>query len=154
MLAPSTGSSGSQQGKVDRGSIAVLATSILSQFWVSEDEPDEVRAFQLRGWLDVLDGIARDEVRAAWAEYQKTGARSKLGVLYRPDAGAIYKLVMEARANAARMRPKPPPAPELPKPPPVSMERRLEIMREAGWGDRDPAEIEADLARKKKVFRP
>ena len=75
--------------------------SILRQFWQAEEVPDAVRALEMEAWMDVLEPLAEDEIRAAWAEYQRQGPRSAKGALYRPDAGALYRLAMQARGIAA-----------------------------------------------------
>ena len=77
---------------------------MLSQFWVDEGAPDAVRAIQIEGWLDVLQDLGEDEVRQAWANYQRTGPRTARGLLCRPDPGALRDMAMRARDYAARSR--------------------------------------------------
>lgn len=116
-----------------RAAIAIRVSAILGQFW-TDDTPDDLRAIEMEGWLDVLRGISTHELRAAWADYQTTGPRSASGRLARPDAGALYQRAMKARANAMiidkahRLPPPEPPPRER-----VTDEARAAIMRDV-WG--------------------
>lgn len=116
--------------------IAVRAESILSQFWRDDDTHDGLRALEIEGWVDVLEGCAPSEIRAAWASYQRSGPRSASGRLAKPDAGALWRIVI-----AARPKPKPiptPPAPPAPDRPRISAERAQEIMAEVFGGPDAP----------------
>lgn len=85
-----------QQKEQHRIRLGLRLRAILTQFW-QEDVSAPVRAMELEGWVDVLEDLTEDEVRNAWAAYQRSGPRSEKGALYRPDAGAIRKLADEAR---------------------------------------------------------
>ncbi|WP_104019099.1 hypothetical protein [Roseovarius nitratireducens] len=87
-----------------RSKIAVRAEAILDQFWRDDDTSDAQRALELEGWADVLETCSHSEIRKAWAEYQKTGPRTRAGRLYKPDAGALYRIIV-------KRRPPPPPSP-------------------------------------------
>lgn len=54
----------------------------------------------MEGWIDVLEPYEPEEIRRAWAEYQKSGPRSERGALYRPDAGAIARIIDRRRRNS------------------------------------------------------
>ena len=69
--ASSPGPSAMSDARARKAGIAIRVTAILSQFW-TEDSPDELRAVELEGWIDVLGGVSADELRAAWADYQNT----------------------------------------------------------------------------------
>jgi hypothetical protein len=111
--------------------IAIRAEVILAQFWRDDDTHDGMRAIELKGWVDVLEGCSAAEMRAAWATYQRSGPRTGSGRLVKPDAGALWWIVMASR-------PKPKPAPiraqiaEVPRER-ITPERAREIMREV-WG--------------------
>lgn len=99
------------QQKEHRAKIGVRVEAILGQFWRDDNAPDAIRALELEGWMDVLEPCSHSELREAWAVYQRTGPRTEKGRLLKPDAGALYRIVM-------RRRPKPPaprPAPAPPK---------------------------------------
>ena len=85
------------QQRAHRERIGVRAQAILSQFWRDDDTPDAIQAIEIEGWCDVLENCSHSEIRAAWAQYQRTGPRSRRGTLIKPDAGAIYHLVLAAR---------------------------------------------------------
>lgn len=91
------------QREQHRMQIGVRAEAILSQFWRDEDTSEAVRALEIEGWMDVLEYTTHAEIRAAWAEYQRNGPRGRSGALYRPDPGAIHRLIIRAR-QAARMK--------------------------------------------------
>lgn len=116
-----------QQQRDHRAKIGVRARAILGQFWHDAQTPDAVQAIELEGWMDVLENCSHSEIRAAWTEYQKVGPRSAAGRLAKPDAGALYRLILKAR-----------PKPQLVKPQqddervPCSPEKAEEILREAG----------------------
>ncbi|WP_263721532.1 hypothetical protein [Defluviimonas sp. WL0075] len=57
-------------------------------------------AIDLECWLDVLEVYSDEEIRRAWAEYQRSGPRSARGVLYKPDPGALYQIIERNRAPA------------------------------------------------------
>lgn len=104
----------------------------MAQFWIDEDTPDEVRAMELESWVDVLGDATPDELRQAWAEYQRSGPRSEAGRLARPDAGALYRTINKARATAALTRPAPRDR-QLAAPPRVTPEKAAEIMAQVGF---------------------
>lgn len=111
-----------------------MVQAILGAFWVDEDTPDEVRAMELQGWLKVLDAYTADDVSDAWAEYQRSGPRSEAGRLARPDAGALYRIIVKARANAAIATRRPaPPEQQLPPPPRVTAAQALKIIKDVGF---------------------
>ena len=129
-----------QHQKDHRAKIGVRVESILLNFWREDSVADIVRVCEIQGWVDVLETCSHSEVRAAWAEYQRSGPRNALGRLLKPDAGALWRIVMASR-------PKPKPAPikaqiaEAPRER-MSPERVREIMREV-FGETDAAEGEA-----------
>lgn len=86
-----------QQQKDHRAKIGVRAEAILSQFWRDDDTPDAVRALEVEGWMDVLENCSHSEIREAWTAYQKTGPRTQAGKLYKPDAGALYQIILSKR---------------------------------------------------------
>lgn len=92
-----------------RRRIALRCEAILGQFW-RDDEADAIRALQIEGYVDVLQHVSHPELRDAWADYQRSGPRSSKGRLLRPDAGALYALVVRARRRNAPLRPAQEPA--------------------------------------------
>jgi len=52
---------------------------------------------EIEGWMDVLENCSHSEIREAWRDYQKNGARTQSGKLYKPDAGALYRIIKERR---------------------------------------------------------
>jgi len=128
-----------QHQKDHRAKIGVRVESILLNFWREDGVADIVRVCEIQGWVDVLETCSHTEVRAAWAEYQRSGPRNALGRLLKPDAGALWRIVM-----ASRPRPKPAPIKAQIADAPrerVSPERARQIMREA-FGGTDAAEGE------------
>ena len=119
--------------------MGIEVTGILLQFWRDADDPDEVRAVEMRGWLDVMAGCSVKEIRAAWADYQKTGPRSGRGALYRPDAGAIWTRIEKARKDQAIIHPKPRVMIEERREP-ASAEARARILKEV-YADRTDGEV-------------
>lgn len=117
-----------QQQLEHRTKIGVRVEAILGQFWRDDDTPDAVRAVEIEGWMDVLENCSHSEIRAAWTDYQKSGPRTATGKLYKPDAGALYSRVIQARP-----RPAPAPMPEPEPREPISKERAKEILEEAGF---------------------
>lgn len=118
-----------QQQEAHRVKIGVRAEAILGQFWRDDDTPDAVRAMEIEGWMDVLENCSHSEIRKAWAVYQRSGPRTAAGKLYKPDAGALWKIVQG-------MRPKPKPVEAEPEPqrdPRVSKEAAQEILEKAGF---------------------
>lgn len=91
---------------------------MLGQFWQSEDTADEVRVIEMETWLDTIGHCSCDDFRSAWIAYQRSGPRTKAGRLYKPDAGAIYRLILELRPVVVAL---PRPEPDL----------RLRISKEA-----------------------
>ena len=125
-----------QQQQAHRSKIGVRAEAILRQFWRDDETPDAIQAIEIEGWCDVLENCSHSEIRAAWAGYQKTGARTKNGKLYKPDAGALYIIILNARP-----KPKPVPKPiETQREPMATKERRAEIIAEE-FGDEVPASL-------------
>lgn len=86
-----------QQQQAHREKIGVRSQAILGQFWRDDATPDAVQALELEGWMDVLENCSHSEIRKAWANYQRTGPRTQSGKLYKPDAGALYQIIMRAR---------------------------------------------------------
>lgn len=80
-----------------RERIGVRIEAILSQFWRDDATPDAVQVLEIEGWMDVLQSLSEAEIRAAWAEYQKNGPRTKTGRLYKPDAGALFSIAAASR---------------------------------------------------------
>jgi hypothetical protein len=126
--------------EAQRIEIAIRAEVILSQFWRDDGSHDGMRAIELEGWVDVLEGCTAAEIRAAWTSYQRSGPRTASGRLAKPDAGALWRIVM-----ASRPKPKPLPIrPQVEEAPRerMSPERVRQIMREV-FGGPDAAEPEA-----------
>lgn len=93
-----------------------------------------MRGLELKNWTDVLVEFSPDEVGKAWIEYQKSGPRSEAGRLSRPDAGALYRIITKARANAAIATRRPaPPEQQLPPPPRVTAAQALKIIKDVGF---------------------
>lgn len=118
--------------EAQRLEIAIRAEVILSQFWRDDDTHDGMRTIELEGLVDVLEGCSAAEIRAAWVSYQRSGPRTASGRLVKPDAGALWKIVI-------LLRPKPRIAPNNVnvKETPinrVSAERAREIMQEVFGG--------------------
>lgn len=86
----------SQSQSSERAELALRISAMLGTFWGSDDTADEIRAIELESWLDTLGAMTCDQFRDAWITYQRTGPRTAKGRLYKPDAGAIWKLVNEA----------------------------------------------------------
>lgn len=87
---------------------------------------DAEQALEIEGWIDVLEGCSHSEIRKAWANYQRSGPRTQSGKLYKPDAGALYRLIINARPKPRLVKPEPEPI-EL-----MSPERAAEILQESG----------------------
>jgi hypothetical protein len=88
------------QKAAHRGKIAIRVRSILGQFW-RDDVPDAVEAMEREAWVATLETLSHDELLAAWVLYQRQGPRSERGILIKPDAGALYRIAMEARPRPA-----------------------------------------------------
>lgn len=117
-----------------RSEIGVRAEAMLSQFWRDEDTSEAVRALEIEGWMDVLEHVTQREVREAWAEYQRSGPRTKAGKLYRPDPGAIYQLILKKRRlSALERKAQEPERPEPKREPRMSAETAQKIVDEAGF---------------------
>lgn len=132
-VGPSATTKADRQWKIETSKWVI---TILSGFW-TENTADDVRSLELVGWLDALEGVSVPELRTAWTQYQRTGARTAAGRLVKPDAGALYYLVVSARRDAellanraATARPPPQPVRE-----PASEAARKAIMAEV-WGER------------------
>jgi hypothetical protein len=129
-----------QQQQEHRAKIGVRARVILSQFW-KEDTTDAEQAIEAEGWMDVLETCSHSEIRAAWADYQKHGPRTKTGRLVKPDAGALYRRVIDARPKpeCETMRPETREEREARLAQtvvgfsPIKQERAAEIMKEIGY---------------------
>lgn len=117
-----------QQQQEHRVKIGVRAKAILGQFWTDAETPEAVQALEIEGWADVLENCSHTEIRNAWATYQKTGPRSKSGRLSKPDAGALYRIVLSSRPKPRVVQPDPEPPRER-----VSKKRAAEILAEAGF---------------------
>lgn len=76
--------------------------------------------------MDVLESCSHSEIRRAWATYQRNGPRTQSGKLYKPDAGAIWKIVIEGRPKPKIVPTAPPPERE----PGISLEEKARIVRE------------------------
>ena len=57
-----------QQQEDHRAKIGAKIESILLSFWREENIPDLVRAYELQGWVDVLEVCSHSEIRAAWTD--------------------------------------------------------------------------------------
>jgi hypothetical protein len=115
------------QQQAHRAKIGIRAEAILGQFWRDDATSDAVRALEIEGWMDVLENCSHSEIRAAWTEYQKVGPRSAAGRLAKPDAGALYRLILKARPKPKLVQPQDEEARV-----PCSPEKAEEILREAG----------------------
>jgi hypothetical protein len=105
-ITTSSASSLPQHGdqRVDhRAAIGLRATTILAEFWRDRDEPDAQRALQIEVWMDVLEPFTQAEIRAAWAEYNRSGPRSERGQLLRPDPGALRTIILRNRPVPPRV---------------------------------------------------
>lgn len=121
-----------QQQEDHRAKIGVRAEVILKQFWRDDEISDAERALEIEAWMDVLQTCSHSEIRNAWAEYMRTGPRTQAGKLYKPDAGALYRIVMKARPRPAPVRTyEPEPEERAPR---ITPERMKEIMDEKGLG--------------------
>lgn len=119
--------------------------AILEQFWIEDATEDAVQAVQLEGWLDVLEPFSDEEVRRAWAEYQRSGPRARNGALRKPDAGALWLIIDGWRGRAAaaqrdlERRRKEAEEAMRPRSDRVTAERAAEILREVAQGKTSPA---------------
>jgi len=113
--------------------IGVRAEAILSQFWRDEATSDAVRALEIEGWMDVLELTTHAEIRAAWAEYQRSGPRGRSGALYRPDPGAIHRIIIKSRQRERMKQQRQAPEPTDKPKERVTPERAAEIRAEAGF---------------------
>lgn len=119
-----------------RRRIAARCEAILGQFW-RDDDAAPIRALQVEGYVDVLQHVSHGELRDAWAEYQRTGPRTRAGRLLRPDAGALLELVVRDRARKQAPVIAPRPAPELtPREGFLDRKSAAEIMDEVGFRPR------------------
>jgi hypothetical protein len=122
-----------EQQIAHRTKIGLRVEAILSQFWREDTTPEAIRALEIEGWIDVLENCSHAEIRQAWATYQRSGPRTANGRLCKPDAGALYKLVQDARPRPQIVRTAPEPIWERPR---MTAEHAAEIMREVGWRPR------------------
>lgn len=116
-----------QQQEDHRAKIGARAKAILGTFWQEANRDDVVEALEVEGWMDVLQNCSHSEIRAAWADYQKSGPRTARGSLCKPDAGAIYHLILSKRPRPRVVMPAPVAQPE-----PMTRERYLEVCEELG----------------------
>jgi hypothetical protein len=110
-----------------RVKIGLRAEAILGQFWRDDETPDLVRTLEIEGWIDVLENCSHSEIRTAWATYQKTGPRTERGRLYKPDAGALYRIILDSRPKPQLVSREVQPEPERQR---ITKERAKEIMAE------------------------
>ena len=131
-----------EQQQAHRAKIGVRSSAILGQFWVEQGRDEAIETLEIEGWQDVLENCKHSEIRQAWAEYQKMGPRTKSGKLCKPDAGALYLIILRKRPKPVLVK-----EPELERGPRVSAERAKEIRIEFGF-DR-PDVVEASVKRPK-----
>lgn len=120
-----------QQQEAHRVKIGVRASAILGQFWRNHETPEVEQVMEIEGWQDVLENCSHSEIRQAWAEWQKTGPRTEARRLVKPDAGALYGIILKNRP-----KPKLVPRPVVERDPPCSKEAAKEIMKSAGYSPR------------------
>ena len=118
-----------EQQQAHRAKIGVRSSAILGQFWVEQGRDEAIETLEIEGWQDVLENCKHSEIRQAWAEYQKMGPRTKSGKLCKPDAGALYQIILRKRPKPALVK-----EPEPERPPRVTAQRKAEISAEAGFG--------------------
>ena len=111
-----------------RAKIGVRARTILDQFWVDRETPEAQQVLEVEGWMDVLENCSHSEIRSAWATYQKTGPRTQSGKLNKPDAGALYRIIMQSRPKPRLVA-----APEPKRPAPCPPDVAQEIIAAAGF---------------------
>ena len=118
-----------QQQQDHRAKIGVRAKAILNPFWNDLDRDDASEALELESWMDVLENCSHSEIRNAWAQYLKAGPRTKAGRLYKPDPGAIYKIIMAARPKPTLVEPAPEPVKKI-----ITADQARQISEEYGFG--------------------
>jgi hypothetical protein len=118
-----------EQKRRHREKVGLRVKAILSQFWREDGMPEAVQALELESWIDVLQNCSHSEIREAWAAYQRSGPRTARGCLCKPDAGALYRIIIRARPKPTVVRNDPPERTE----PRVSPEAARRIMAEAGF---------------------
>lgn len=84
---------------------------VLSLFW--RDELPAVRAIELEEWHDQLRTLSEEEIRQAFRDYQRTGARTKAGALLKPCPYDIYSRAIKARPPLPKPKEKPKPKPTI-----------------------------------------
>ena len=84
--------------------IGLRAQAYLRTFWFNDETPDAEQAIQIEGWIDTLAPCTEDEIRDAWADYQRNGPRTARSVLIRPDPGAIWLIISKERNNRALVK--------------------------------------------------
>ena len=119
------------QQKEHRLKIGLRTKTVLGQFWTDHDTPEAEQILEIEGWQDVLEVLSEVEFRKAWAEYQRTGPRTKAGKLYKPDAGALYLIAMDARPKVTIVAD---PKPEEPPRERMTAEQRQQISDEVNFG--------------------
>jgi hypothetical protein len=86
-----------QQGD-HRLKVGIRVRAILSGFWVDYDSTDAQQAMEVEGWVDVLEQCSHSEIRYAWRDYQTDRRnRTERGRLAKPDAGALFRIIMLKR---------------------------------------------------------
>lgn len=122
-----------QQQREHRVKIGVRVRAILAGFWQHADTPDVQQAMEVEGWIDVLEQCSHSEIRFAWRDYQTDlKNRTERGRLVKPDAGALFRIILSKRA----VKPKPQqPTPESHQitEEKASPERKQQILDEAGF---------------------
>ena len=118
-----------EQQTAHRAKIGVRVSAILSQFWVEQGRDEAIETLENEGWQDVLENCSHSEIRAAWAGYQKTGPRTQNGKLCKPDAGALYKIILGARPKPVLVK-----TLEPEREPRVTPEAAKRILAEGGFG--------------------
>ncbi len=94
----------SREAKQRTMELTRVIRAILKRFWRDSNETDFEQSFEVSTWLKVLQSCTEEEVKWAWVDYQTKGPRSQAGALYRPDPGAIKKLVIQRRGRDREQR--------------------------------------------------
>ena len=109
-----------QQRSKHRAWIGVRIEALLDGYW--QNLPSEpVKAEILGDWMAGLEAFSPDEITAACREWQQHNPRRK------PNVGDIRAPILRNRAALVK------PAPDAPRPDPVSPERAAEILAEVGF---------------------
>lgn len=60
---------------------------------------------EVEGWIDVLEKCSHSEIRFAWRDYQLDNKnRTERGRLAKPDAGALFRIILSSRAAKPKPR--------------------------------------------------